>query len=338
MEVENDIQKRILGSIKLQLQGEEMLATVLQDTLHLSQDAVYRRMRGDVALTIYETKKLCEEFGLSFDEYGEIRKGIVQFKYNPRGSINWRFESWMEGLRDGLVMVKNLENVKMIVSVDDTPLFHLFNRPHLLRFKVFFWAKTYLRLPEYKDQKFKVDRLDKKITELAIESLNIYNSIPSVEVYGPETLRGLLRQIEYYFDLNYFEDQAYALKLLDNCYSLMEHIKAEATVGRKYTRGNEVPTSGNEFKMYSNDTFLPDNTYLTKWDGGSLVYFTHNMMNYLYSHDPHYVEESEFMLNKLIDNSCLISVENVKQRERFFAKIERSILDFRRKMEMGIEI
>ena len=258
MEVVLDIQQRLFESIKLLLPKGEKIAHVLQDKLHLSQDAVYRRLRGEVPLTIYETKKLCDLFGLSFDDYGEIKKGRVSFNYNPLDSFNWKFESWMTGLRDGLRMVKQLDDVKMIVSVDDTPIFQLFNLPHLMRFKVFFWAKTYLQLPEYQNAKFKKEKIDKEIMALGIESLNIYNSIPSIEIYGPETLRGFLRQIEYFFDSHYFEDPAYALQLLDNLYQLMEHLKAQAEAGRKFTYGNETPPSGNNFKMYSNDTFLPD--------------------------------------------------------------------------------
>ncbi len=338
MEPEHDIQKRILDAVKLQLPKGEKIAHILQETLSLSQDAVYRRMRGEVPFTIYETKKLCETYNLSFDDYGSLKKGSVNFNYNPLESINFRFESWMTGLRDGLRMLRRLDGVHMIVSVDDTPIFQLFNRPHLMRFKVFFWAKTYLNLPEFVDAKFKNDKIDKATMAIGIESLNIYNSVPSVEVYGPETLRGFLRQIEYYFDSHYFEDPAYALELLKDLYNLMEHLKNQAVSGRKFSYGNDVPSSGNEFKMYSNDTFLPDNTYLTKWKGGSAVYFTHNLMNYLYTSDPYYVQESDFVLNKLIDNSSLISKENVKQRERFFAGIERTILNFRRKVEAELAI
>ena len=338
MEVEHDIQKRILDAIKLQLPKGEKIALVLQDTLSLSQDAVYRRMRGDVPFTIYETKKICETFKLSFDDYGALKRGSVVFNYNPLESINFRFETWMTGLRDGLRMLRKLDGVEMMVSVDDTPIFQLFNQPHLMRFKVFFWAKTYLRLPEYENTKFKDEKIDKETMAIGIESLNIYNSVPSIEVYGPETLRGFLRQIEYYFDSHYFQDPAYALTLLDSLYNFMEHMKAQAEAGRKFSYGNEVPNSGNEFKMYANDTFLPDNTYLTKWKGGSSVYFTHNLMNYLFTSDPYYVSESEAVLHRLVDNSSLISKENVKQRERFFAGIERTISNFRRKVEAELEL
>lgn len=338
MDVKQDIQQRIFEAIKLQLPKGVKLAHVMQDTLFLSQDAVYRRLRGEVALSIYETKTLCTKFNISFDDFGEYKKGHVSFTYNPVERIELNFTSYLEGLRDGLRQVKQLENVHLIMSINDTPLFQLFNLPHLTRFKFFFWAKTYLQIPAYVDEKFKREKIDKNSLSIGIEAQNLYNSIPSYEIYGPETLRGTLRQIEYYFDAHMFEDPSYALELLDNLDQLVAHMKHQAEIGRKFTRGNEPVTSGNEFYMFSNDTYIADNTYLIKWQSGSFVYFSHNIMNYLMTGDPFYVQESETLLNRLKNNSSPISAVNTKERNRFFANIERTIYNFRRKVESELEI
>lgn len=338
MEVENDIQKRLLDSIKLQLPKGEKLATTLQDTLHLSQDAVYRRMRGDVPLTIYETKKLCEEFGLSIDDFDSFKKGKVTFDYNPLDTYSANIRTWLGGLTQIMGQLRQLEDIHVTISINESPMLQLLNLPHLTRFKFFFWAKTYLDAPEFRDQKFKREKIDRDILNQGIELLNIYNSIPTTEIYGPETLRGTLRQIEYYFDSHQFENPAYALELLDNLSELLVHMKHQAEVGRKFTHGNEAPTAGSEFKMYSLDTFIHDNTYHVKWKDGSAVYLTHNVLNYLGAVDPFYARESEFIMNKLIENSSLISQVNNKDRERFFSNIERTIDNFRRKVHIELAI
>ncbi|MEX1003695.1 MAG: hypothetical protein WDZ35_16365 [Crocinitomicaceae bacterium] len=338
MEIENDIQQRIFQAIQIQLPEGDKLANVLQELLHLSQDAAYRRLRGDVPLTIYETKKLCTQFALSFDDFNEFQRGRVQFSYNPLRSIDMNYKSYLTGLRDGLREVRQLKNAHLIMSINDTPIFQLFNLPHLTRFKFFFWAKTYLQMPEYKNEKFKREKVDKESLAIGIEAQNLYHSIPSSEIYGPETLRGTLRQIQYYFDSHLFENPDYALEILDNLIQLNEHMKIQAEIGHKFTRGNEPVTSGNEFNMYSNDTYIADNTYLIKWEGGSSVYLSHNIMNYLVTTDPYYCEESENILTKLIDNSSLISKINAKERNHFFGNMERTILNFRRKVEAELEV
>lgn len=337
MEIVQDIQQRIFDAIRNQLPKDEKIAAVLMNTLHLSQDAVYRRLRGDVPLTIYETKTLCEAYNISFDELDSYKKGVVSFNYLPLDRIGLNFESWLTGLRDSLQQIKKMDNTRMIMSVNDTPIFQLFNLPHLTRFKFFFWAKTYLKIPAYENELFKREKIDKDVLMIGIEAHNIYNSIPTVEIYSPETLRGTLRQIQYYLDAHLFEEREYALELIDNLTDLIQHMKKQAELGRKFARGNEPPASGNPIEMYYNETFISDNTYLIQSDSGTAVYLTHNIMNYLNTTDPYYIQESEFVLEKLVNNSNLISQVNVKDRNRFFAELEKSVLNFRKELEASID-
>lgn len=338
MEIVQNVQQRIFDEIKKQLPKDEKIAAVLMNTLFLSQDAVYRRLRGDVPLTIYETKTLCNAYNISFDEIDAYKKGVVTFNYLPLDRIGLNFESWLTGLRDGLQQIKKLENTKMTMSINDTPIFQLFNLPHLTRFKFFFWAKTYLKIPAYEHELFKREKIDKKVLMIGIEAHNIYNSIPTTEIYSPETLRGTMRQIQYYLDAHLFEDPSYALELIDNLMDLVRHMKVQAEIGRKFPRGNEAPSAGNPIEMYFNETYISDNTYLVKSDSGSFVYLTHNIMNYLNSTDPYYIQESEFVLEKLINNSNLISQVNVKDRNRFFAELEGNVCAFRNKVEAQIGV
>lgn len=336
MEIVQDVQQRIFDKIKQQLPKDEKIVDILMNTLHLSQDAVYRRLRGDVPLTIYETKTLCQAYNISFDEIEQYKKGRVSFNYLPLDRIGLNFETWMTGLRDGLKQLKQLENTRMIMSVNDTPIFQLFNLPHLTRFKFFFWAKTYLKIPAYEKELFKREKIDKHVLGLGIEAHNIYNSIPTTEIYSLETLQGTLRQIQYYFEAHLFEDPSYVLELLDNLSDLIKHMKIQAEIGRKFAFGNEPPSAGNPIEMYFNETFIADNTYLIKSDAGSTVYLTHNIMNYLNSTDPYYIQESEFVLDKLINNSNLISEVNTKDRNRFFAALQLQVDSFRKKVEVNL--
>ncbi len=228
-----------------------------------------------------------------------------------------------------------MEDTKMTMSINDTPIFQMFNQPHLTRFKFFFWAKTYLKIPAYENELFRREKIDKKVLMISIEAHNIYNSIPTTEVYSLETLQGTLRQIQYYLEAHLFEEPAYALELCDNLTTLVLHMKKQAEIGRKFAFGNEPPEAGNPFEMYYNETFIADNTYVVQSNSGAMVYLTHNIMNYLYTTDPYYIGESEFVLERLISNSTLISQVNVKDRNRYFAELEQNIAQFRKKIEVN---
>ncbi|MGV6860959.1 MAG: hypothetical protein ACWA41_04255 [Putridiphycobacter sp.] len=335
--IEDDFNQAIISKIKSKLLPKEKLSDIFQQELNLSLDAVYRRIRGDVPFTLYEAKILSNKYNFSLDDVNVKVRGKVTFNYNPSSTINVNFESYLTNLRDNLRVIKGLKNPHIYASINDTPIFQLFNLPHLTRFKFFFWAKSYLQLPEYKLVKFGKEKIDKRVLQIGIEAHNIYNSIPSTEIYCPEALRGTLRQIEYYLEADLFEDSAYALQLLDNLQELSDHMKAQAKIGHKFVYGNEPNLSEDtEFNMYFNSTYLPDNTYYVKHELGSTTFITHNIMNVIATTDYQYNQESKFILDRLIANSILISETAVRERNRFFSDLNKTIDSFRKKVEFII--
>ncbi|MFK8044084.1 MAG: hypothetical protein AB8B72_01215 [Crocinitomicaceae bacterium] len=334
-----DIQDALLQKIEAKLEGNKKMVDVIMDTLNVSMDAAYRRMNGKVALTIFETQILLDTFDLNIGNLGTYKKDKIIFDYKPLSRIDFNFESYLTGLRDTLKDLKHLKNPKFTVSVNETPVFQLFNFPHLTRFKFFFWAKSYLQIPEYVNAKFKREKIDKRVLSIGIEAHNLYMSVPSTEMYCSETLRGILRQIEYYFDSGIFEDSDYALELLDNVSGLAKHINHQAEVGHKFVVGNEPNTAEQTaFSMYLNDTYLPDNTYYLQHENGALTYFSHNIMNFIMTQNPDYNSDTKMILDRLLDNSRLISKTGHKERVMFFNSLEKAIDQLRKKILFSIEM
>ena len=334
-----DIQVALLTKVETELEEGVKLVEALMDVLNISQDAAYRRMNGKVALTIFETQLLLDTYNLSLGNLGTYKKDKIIFDYKPLSRINFNFESYLTGLRDSLREIKHLKNPELVVSVNETPVFQMFNFPHLTRFKFFFWAKSYLQIPEYVNAKFKREKIDKRVLSIGIEAHSLYNSFPSTEIYCPETLMGLLRQIEYYFESGVFEDTNYALELLDNVSNLVLHINHQAEVGHKFVVGNEPNTAEQTaFTMYLLDTYLPDNTYYVKHDQGALTYFSHNIMNFIMTQNPEYNSDTKMILDRLIDNSALISKTGHKERSKFFNSLEKAIDQLRKKISFSIQM
>ena len=334
-----DLQQILFDAIKNTFFNKEKLSDVIQVDLNISSDAAYRRIRGDVALTIYETKILTEKYKLSFDNIGEFKTNKVIFDYKPLSNIEFNFASYLTSLRDTLRHVKSKENPHLYISVGDTPILQLFNFPHLTRFKFFFWAKSFLSIEEYKNKKFAYEKIDPKVLSIGIETHNLYNSICTTELYCPETLKGTLRQIEYYFDAELFEDTSYVLILLDNLLELSNHLQKQAEIGHKFVYGNEPNTAeSTRINMYYNPTYLPDNTYYIEYEGRGQTIFTHNIMNTITTADPVYNKDTKMILDRLMDNSTLISKTAVKERNKFFSSLNKTITNFKRRIELELEI
>lgn len=334
-----DIQQTFLDMVREQLPSGIRLADSLMEDLHISKDAAYRRIRGEVPLTIQESKKLSDKYGISLDEIQSLRKGVVSFEYKSIRSIDFNFDNYIQGIQDGYEFIRRLRDPHLYISVNDTPILQFLNFPRLLNFKFFYWAKSFLKAEEYQSSRFSEKIVSPAVIQKGYAVRDMYNSIPTTEIYSPETIRGMLRQVHYYFEADLFEDDEIALHLLDDLSALCGHLKSQAEEGFKFSfeQGGPGANSG-VLQMYFNDTYLPDNTYMVKHADGITTWFTHNIMNYITITDPVYNDDTSFMMQQLIRNSTLISQSSEKVRNKFFAELNRTILSFKARIEAAMNL
>tara|TARA_B110000093_G_scaffold182335_1_gene228668 strand:- start:3617 stop:4630 length:1014 start_codon:yes stop_codon:yes gene_type:complete len=333
-----DYQKTIFEIIKRQTQGQDSLGNVVGDVLSLSADAVYRRYRGETHLTIYELEKLCKHFNISLDSLFEINKNKVIFEFQPLNEFDFSMDLYLESMRKALLQIKEQKNPKIIILVNNTPIMQLLNYPHLVRFKLFFWAKTHLQVKELQDQKFKYEKISPESFNTGLDALKMYNSIPSKEIYDPELLRGFVREVYYYFESEQFEDPQYAIHILDLLDRFVDHLKAQAEVGKKFVSTTEPPASGNDFEMYHNETLNGNTTIHYKTDDYQGLYVGHNLLNSVYTTDKAYIDDTLSVLNKQLANSSVISSVNEKERNNYFSQVKRMIESFKKKIELEVNM
>ncbi|NBR14562.1 MAG: hypothetical protein EBU01_08265, partial [Crocinitomicaceae bacterium] len=166
-----DIQETLFRLVKEKLNGQESLGNALSDILHLSPDAVYRRYRGETTLSIQEAQRLANHFDISLDVLGSLSKGTVAFNYTPLNTYDFSLESYLEGILKSFEKLRNLNDPQIILSVNNTHFFQLLNFPQLVRFRLFFWAKTHLQIVDYKNELFKHDKTTERAFELGKEIL-----------------------------------------------------------------------------------------------------------------------------------------------------------------------
>ncbi|CAN0015495.1 unnamed protein product, partial [Chrysoparadoxa australica] len=315
----------------------ESLGNLLSDVLSVSPDAIYRRLRNETSLTALEAKKICNHFNLSFDALAEIGTGKVVFGYPPLNTFDFSLETYLEGILAAFKRLKELDGAEMILSVNNINFFHLLNFPQLVRFKLYFWAKTHLQIPDYDQDKFKHEKTTENAFQLGKEILQLYNSVPSIEIYDPEFMRGFMRQIHYYFKAHLFEEPEYALFLHDRVSMLSDHLKQQSVAGRKFMYGTQAPATGNDFTMYLNETINSESTFYYSGEGRSGLYITHNVMSYLETTNEQYVKDSRMILDRQLANSSQISLTNEKERNSFFYEFDRTIKRFKNKIEADLE-
>jgi hypothetical protein len=101
-----DHQAAIFENIKRRIGAEDSLGNVVGDVLSISQDAVYRRFRGETLLTIYELEKLCKHFNISLDSLFDINKDTVLFDFSPLKEYEFSMATYLQNILDGLHLIK----------------------------------------------------------------------------------------------------------------------------------------------------------------------------------------------------------------------------------------
>lgn len=331
-----DIQAILFQQIKEQLKNET-LGHLLPDILNLSQDAVYRRLRGETPLTIHEVQKLCQQFNISLDALMHLERNSALFNYTPLNSYDFSLESYLANILESVKRVQKLSDPTLILSVNNTHFFQLLNFPQLVRFRLFFWAKTHLQIDDYKDEKFKHEKTTDRAFDLGKEILWRYNQMKSIEIVDPELMRGFMRHIFYYYKAHLLENPEYALFLCDRVSMFAQHFKEQAAIGKKFIYGTEAPASGNEFELYLNETINADGTFYIESKEFEGIFIPHNVLNYLQTNDADYVRDTRKVMDKQLANSSKISVVNEKERNNYFYNFEKMISSFKKKIETDLE-
>jgi hypothetical protein len=329
-----EIQEKLIALIKEKTKQEDNIGNVLADTLSISIDAAYRRSRGATLLTIDEVSKLCHEFNVSFDQLNNSKLETVTFAYNSTKNYDYSLEGYLGGLLEAFKKLEETTSPEIILTANNLSIFQLLNFPHLVRFRLYFWAKTHLQVPEYQNVLFEHEKITDTAYNIGWEILQRYNRIPTTECYDLNFLKGLLRHIHYYASAHYFKNTDYALRLIDEVKMMADHIKEQCSLGQKFVYRKETPPdNGNDYQVYVNDTVNAENTFYYHSPEAEGIYLAHNYMNHLHTNDPQYTAETKSILQKQLANSSLISKVNHKQRNTFFHKIDATIDQFRKKVE-----
>jgi len=326
-----DLQQSLIALLKNRIGKDEKIGQVLSEVLGLSLDAAYRRFRGETSFSIYELEKISTYFNISLDDLFNRRIKTVSFDYQLLTDEYFSIELYLSDIRDSLQQLKSQENVQLIFTINNSPFFQLFNSQELLKFKLFFWAKTHLKLSKFQKKRFSQYSFSKRELALANEILTIYNSIPSTEIYDPDLLCGFAREINYYFSSKELDDSKTALLLYDEMDGLLQHINDQAKVGAKFGKGEQseacVP-----FNMFFNETLnaVASFYYSTNYSQG--LFLAHNFMSSLHTNNKEYVVKTKEVLEEIISNSSKISAGNMKERKKYFEDVSHQLERYKTKI------
>lgn len=327
-------QKHIFEVIKGKLPAGRALVDAIGETLHLSKDSAYRRIRGATALTFDESLILADAYSLSLDEFkaASDRGTIVRFHY----------ESFSENILDYFNFIKKeftttaSKDHHITYLAKDFPVIYSMMYPELAVFKAYFFAKFLWKFPVVDDVKFNfrtiygwINSSGFDMGKLALELLENINSIKTIEIWNPNSFNGLISNIQYTWESGNFDSKESALMILERAKGLIEHLKKQSERGIRSLPDTKAEA---ELEVYFIDAVELEHTVLRHIDGDKKVYHLYNTGDYLITSDSTFTERSSNYIDNLLKKSTKISEVNEKRRNQAFTSYLRKFESLERKI------
>ncbi len=332
MEKNTDIQQQLFQMIRDQVPDHVSLVDEVADILEISNDSAYRRIRGEKPISLHEVQKLAKTFNLSVDDLTGSRFDTVSFKAAFLDESNYSFDDWLKNLLQFTIEAGSTEESEVIFILNELNIFHIIQFPEICAFKLFFWQKSNLDFPEFRDVQFSADVLQDCTIEISKEITEKFVKLNTIEFTTEECLNSFLKQVLYYSEAGYFVSRDDALLLCEKLHELLNHQQKQAELGFKFIRGQAAVGKEGNFRLYHNDIILADNTIIVKTGEAGTTFITSNAINLMQTHNKVFFDYNHRWGMNLLSKSVPISGSSEKERNRFFLLLHEQINEVEKKI------
>ena len=320
------LQQQFFTLLKNSMPPHVSMADELAEKMGLSYDSIYRRIRGEKALSLSEVKMLCQQYNISLDQVLDIQNTTVVFNAPDINTDNLPFKDYLKGLVDRLKHINSFTQKRMRYLYKDMGFWQFFLFPELTAFKLFFWSRTIQNNPAFNKAKFCFEKYGfDEIFAIGQQLIREYNQIPSIEVWSFECVYSTINQIEYCRDAGFFENRKEMIQVIDSLWCTIDHIQLQAEKGFKFLPGNtEIGYKATQ-QFYISEVILGNNTIMIECDERKETWATYNVLNYMITKDPRYNKKAFASFDNLVTRSTLISNASEKERNRYFNLVKDKI-------------
>jgi hypothetical protein len=298
------------------------LVDALSEILSISNDAAYRRIRGEKKMDISEIALLCKEYTISMDAIFAIDSNSLLFNYSPLNLDNKEvYYAYMRQFDLGIESINKQKNGKIQFSATDIPIYHFMPFKELTLFKLYSWNSG-LYNTSLKFEQFFNEFSSTALFEIYDSIYSNYQSTPSLEIWTEKTIDPILRLIEYYSEIGAFENPETPKLLYKQLLTLIENIGQWSTQGKKGATANAA-----EYELFLSEIELENNFVLIQSDTSQQCIIKLFTVNSVSTSNQKFCNETEKWFDDVIKKSKCISRISQKDHYRFIKgmteKVER---------------
>ncbi|HBS85255.1 MAG: hypothetical protein A2W91_04820 [Bacteroidetes bacterium GWF2_38_335] len=313
------IQNVIINKLKTALPGNQTVVSALSQLLGISQDATYRRLRGDSAFSIDEIALICRHFRISFDECNNMNSESVSFTYKSLNSAE-DLHTYLLGISREMKALAGTENPEIHYAAVDIPIFYHFGFENVSAFKIFYWLHSVMNTREFEMKQYDKTLIPKELMKTGQEIYDSYCEVKSVEIWSDSTMNSMIKQIEFYWESGMFNSKEDALDICNDF-----ELQLKTILKMAETSSKKISQDQQNFILYFSDIEIGNNCIQSKIGNLVTTYLSHHTFNSLTAYNQKFNEETTRWMENLKKKSSLLSGVGHKQRFQFFNRAMRKI-------------
>jgi len=235
-----DYHKVLLEQIKRILPENYKIADMLMDTLSISRESAYRRIRNEVPFTFEEIAVLAKDYGISLDNLAGIeaeKSKPFQLKLpefiSPKNEDVFLYEDFI-GFLDRISVMPDTE---LGIVTNEIPQYIFCGFENLTKFNIFKWQYYYHNNNIIPYHELVVPEVVKRSMHNQFEKLKCIKK--SYYVFDKYIFKKVIKELEYFNCINLIKDEdVNAVKKDLN--AILEYIELLTITGRFKETNNEV--------------------------------------------------------------------------------------------------
>ncbi len=309
----SELNKILLDKIKDNCDKNISFIEEVAEILDINYDAAYRRIKKKTKLSLEDAVKLAINFDVSLDSLYEeklSKNKVIIRKSNNVATLN-DLEAYFIGIIKNITPLQNRDDVEIVYSAKDLPLFYFARNPLFARFKLY----TILYL---QDKTLSINKIDfntfhipKTLQDLTTKFGEYYYNFDITEIWNDGVLDATINQILYFYEIKLL-NYTTAIKLCDILKSIIEDIEKSTFTGR---RDNNRKS---KIKIFNSPLLPLNNNVVIKNKNKNILITPYLMINYYVIEDQKFIRDYLEFIDDHLKFSTSLTKAGVKERLLFF--------------------
>jgi len=290
-----------------------------------SRSHTYKKINGQVPVTLEEAFIAAKKYGFSLDEFVSGQSDQVLFRYPTLGQLAKTAQRFLSELRHSMAVMCATPGTRIRYATNEIPVFYYLLYPELTAFKMYLWSRSVWNSvadPAAPGMDWIGDLLaDQEFQVLSTSTFDTFASIPTDEYYPLNMLDNTLNQIRFMVDIGQINSD-FTHVLSAQLLALTEWMGRAAAQGKKL---DSAGNAGATLELHFNEMLYSNNIILLSNPEQGLLFSTLDNPNFIVTNDGRLLGRIEEWLDQMRTKSIKISGDGERERERYFQSLRSRI-------------